>query len=320
MINNFWKKLPKPFVALAPMEDVTDFVFREVVSKYLPRPDVCFTEFTNVEALNSAGFERTIHRFKFSKKQKPIVAQIWGLKPDNYYKTSKLIAELGFNGIDVNMGCPDKAVVKIGACSALINNQSLANEIITATKEGAGKLPVSIKTRLGLKTIVTEEWITFLLEHKLDAITIHGRTAKQMSDVPADWDEIEKAVDIRNKISPETLIIGNGGVKNYNHGIELSKKHRVDGAMIATGILSNPWAFDKTNKINNFNDNKEILIKHLNLYSKTNESNKAYGVMKKFFKMYINNFKGSSDLRALLMQTKDPEEAIKHLTRWSKKH
>lgn len=319
-MSNFWKKLPKPFVALAPMEDVTDFVFREIVSKYLPRPDICFTEFTNVEAINSAGFEKTIYRFKFSKNQKPIVAQIWGLKPENYYKTSKLIAKLGFDGIDINMGCPDKAVVKIGACSALINNQPLAKEIIIAAKEGAGNLPVSVKTRLGLNKIVTKEWISFLLEHKLDAITVHGRTAKQMSDVPADWNEIGKTVDIRNTISPKTLLIGNGDVKNYNHGIELSKKYGLDGAMIATGILSNPWAFDRNNKINNFNDSKEILVKHLNLYSKTKESNKAYGVMKKFFKMYINNFEGSSDLRALLMQTKEPDEALKYLTEWSKKY
>jgi tRNA-dihydrouridine synthase len=132
------------------MEYVTDFVFREIVSLYLPRPDVMFTEFTNVEALNSAGFDKTIYRFKFDKKERPIVAQIWGLNPENYYKTAKLISELGFDGIDVNMGCTDRAVVKIGACSALINNHPLANEIILATKEGAKNLP-SVKTRLGLK-------------------------------------------------------------------------------------------------------------------------------------------------------------------------
>ena len=312
-MNNFWKKLPKPFVALAPMEDVTDFVFREIVSLYLPRPDVMFTEFTNVEALNSAGFEKTIYRFKFDKKERPAVAQIWGLNPENYYKTAKLISELGFDGIDINMGCPDRAVVKIGACSALINNHPLANEIILATKEGAKNLPISVKTRLGLKEVITEKWITFLLEHKLDAITIHGRTSKQMSDVPADWEEIKKAVDIRNKISPNILLIGNGDVKNYKNGIELSKRYGLDGAMIATGILSNPWAFEKTEKEYSLENNKEVLIKHLDLYSKTKESNKAYDVMKKFFKMYINSFEGAADLRAKLMTTKNVKEAFKLL-------
>lgn len=312
-MNNFWQKLPKPFVALAPMEDVTDYVFREVVATELPRPDVMFTEFTNVEAINSAGFEKTIYRFKFSERQRPIVAQIWGLNPENYYKTAKMIVDLGFDGIDINMGCPDRAVVKIGACSALINNEPLAKEIILATQEGAKKLPVSVKTRLGLKEVVTERWIGFLLEHKLDAIIIHGRTSKQMSDVPANWNEITKAVDIKDKVCPNTLLIGNGGVKNYSEGIELSKKYKLDGAMIATGMLSNPWAFDKTGKEHGLNDNKKILIKHLNLYNKTKESNKAYGVMKKFYKMYINNFDGASKLRGKLMETKTIEEALKLL-------
>jgi tRNA-dihydrouridine synthase len=313
MTKNFWKKLPKPFVALAPMEDVTDFVFREIVSLYLPRPDVMFTEFTNVEALNSAGFEKTIYRFKFNKKQRPIVAQIWGLDPENYYKTAKLIVDMGFDGIDINMGCPDRAVVKIGAGSALIENPSLAKEIIEATKGGAKNLPISVKTRIGLKKTVTEKWISFLLEQKLDAITIHGRTAKQMSDVPADWDEIKKTVEFRDKISPSTTLIGNGGVKNYSHGIDLSRKYGLDGAMIATGILSNPWAFKKTGNKYNLDDNKSILIKHLNLYTKTKEGNKGYGVMKKFFKMYINNFDGAGTLRAGLMETKNVDEALKLL-------
>lgn len=312
-MSNFWTKLPKPFVALAPMEDVTDYVFREIVATELPSPDIMFTEFTNVEALNSEGFERTIPRFRFSEKQRPIVAQIWGMKPENYYKTAKMIVDLGFDGIDINMGCPDKAVVKIGACSALINNQPLAKEIITATKEGAPNLPISVKTRLGLKEIVTEEWITFLLEQKIDAITVHGRTSKQMSDVPADWNEIKKTVVLRNKISPKTLLIGNGDVKDYNHGIKLSEEYGLDGAMIATGMLSNPWAFEKTAKIYNLRDNKKVLVKHLNLYSKTKESNKAYGVMKKFFKMYINNFEGASNLRSKLMETKNVDEALELL-------
>ena len=310
---NFWQKLKKPFVALAPMEDVTDHLFREVVSLYLPRPDIMFTEFTNVEALNSEGFDRTISRFTFSKNQRPIVAQIWGLNPENYYKTAKMIVKFGFDGIDINMGCPDRAVVKMGACSALINNHPLAKEIIEATKKGADKLPVSVKTRLGLTKMVTKEWITFLLEQNITAITVHGRTSKQMSDVPADWNEIKKIADIRNKISPTTIIVGNGDVKNYSDGIEKSKKYEVDGAMIATGMLKNPWAFEKKNTKHTLEENIEIQVKHLNLYQVTLGDKKRYDVMKKFFKMYINNTIGANALRAKLMVTKTIDEALEIL-------
>lgn len=309
MMNNFWKKLPKPFVALAPMEDVTDFVFREIVATELPRPDVMFTEFTNVEALNSNGFDKTIHRFKFSKNQRPIVAQIWGLKPENYFKSAKLIEKLGFDGIDINMGCPDRAVVKIGACSALINNKSLAKEIIEAVKKGSKKLPISVKTRIGFKKIVTEEWITFLLEQNIDALTIHGRTVKEMSDVPANWDEIKKAVEIKNKISPKTVIVGNGDVKSYSEVIKRYKNYNVDGVMIGRGIFSNPWIFDKNDKKHTPDEYKNILINHLKLL----DQEKYFDEVKKFFKMYICNFEGANKLRAKLMQTKSVKEALKLL-------
>lgn len=156
-MKKFWIELPKPFLILAPMENVTDFVFREIVATELPKPNVLFTEFTNVEALMSKGYEHTIQRFKFSKKQKPIIAQIWGNEPENYYRVAKLIVDLGFDGIDINMGCPDKAVIKMGTCSALMQNRSLAKAIIEATKIGASDLPISVKTRIGIREIITED-------------------------------------------------------------------------------------------------------------------------------------------------------------------
>ncbi len=307
---NFWSKIKKPFVVLAPMENVTDHVFREVVAKELPKPDVMFTEFTNVEALCSAGFDKTIHRFKFSKNQRPIVAQIWGMKPENYYTVAKMISDLGFDGIDINMGCPDRAVIKMGACSALINNRPLAKEIIDATKKGSNNLPVSVKTRIGAKVVVTEDWISFLLEQKIAALTVHGRTAKQLSDVPADWNEISKAVELRNKISPETIIIGNGDIKNYQDAIEHIEKYKVDGAMIGRGIFSNPWAFEKEKNVEHSpSEYINTLVKHLDFYNKFYKGNRHYDVMKKFFKMYINNFKGANQLRIKLMETKTIEQA-----------
>lgn len=309
---NFWTKLPKPFTVLAPMEGVTNFVFREVVSKYLPKPDVLFTEFTNVDALNSTGFERTISRFRFNKIQRPIVAQIWGTNPLNFEKSAKLVQELGFDGVDINMGCPDRAVVKIGACSALINNKSLAKEIIQATKKGASKLPISVKTRIGFMKVVTDDWITFLLEQKIDALTVHGRTTKQMSDVPANWNEIAKAVEIKSKISPKTIIIGNGDVKNYSEVVEKHDKYKVDGVMIGRGIFLNPWVFEKKDKKHTFEESKKVLLKHLKLCNKeySDEKVTSYETVKKFYKMYINNFEGASKLRAKLMQTRSIDEAI----------
>lgn len=317
-MSNFWQNLDRPFSILAPMENVTDFVFREVITNYLPRPDVFFTEFTNVEALNSSGFEKTIKRLKFSKKQKPIVAQIWGTNPNSFYKSVQLIEKLGFDGIDINMGCPDRTVMRSGAGSAMIGNKDLVNEIILAVKKGT-KLPISIKTRIGIKEIVTEDWVTFLLEQKLDALTIHGRVAKQMSKGLSDWEEIEKAVKIKNEASPQTLIIGNGDVESYQQIMNLHKKYKVDGVMIGRGIFKNPWVFDKLlNKSkNNEKHSKEeyiaVLRKHMSLSQKENKSKKAFEPMKKFFKMYINNFKGASALRQRLMETKDFDQAIRLL-------
>lgn len=314
-MTNFWKNLPQPFTVLAPMENVTDFAFREIVAKYLPKPDVMFTEFTNVEALTSAGFEKTIPRFNFSPKQKPIVAQIWGLDPEAFYKSAKLVQKLKFDGIDINMGCPDRAVIKAGAGSALINNKNLAKEIITAVKKGAGNLPVSVKTRIGFKSVVTSEWITFLLEQKIDALSIHARTAKQMSKGKPDWDEIKKAVEIKNQTAPNTVIIGNGDVESYSQVIEVHKKYGVEGVMIGRGIFKNPWVFDKSPKSKKHTQEEytAVLLKHISLNEKTRNDPKSFEPMKKFFKMYINNFKGASILRQRLMETKNYSEAKKIL-------
>ena len=313
MMKNFWQELPKPFLVLAPMEGVTDFVFREIVATELPKPHVMVTEFTNVESLNSKGLEKTIIRFKFSEKQRLIVAQIWGLNPENYYKSAKLISDMGFDGIDINMGCPVREVFKMGACSALINNRSLAKEIIEAVKKGANGLPVSVKTRIGVKDLITEDWAGFLLEQKIDALILHGRTVEQMSKVSADWNEIGKVVKLRNKISPNILIIGNGDVESFEEVEEKHQKFGVDGVMIGRGIFHNPWVFEKRIKAHESGEYKKVLIKHLNLYEKTYGDNRNYHVMKKFFKMYINNFKGANQLRIKLMETNNMKEALKLL-------
>lgn len=171
------------------------------------------------------------------------------------------------------------------------------------------KLPISVKTRIGFKEVVTEEWITFLLEQKIDALTVHGRTSKQMSDIPANWKEIEKAVKIKDDISPSTIIIGNGDVKSYKEALKRVKESHVDGIMIGRGIFSNPWVFEKKSKTHNQDEYKSVLKKHLDMYDHTIH----YDKFKKFFKMYINNFNGANKLRSKLMETKSIEEALKLL-------
>ncbi|MEM1312199.1 MAG: tRNA-dihydrouridine synthase [Patescibacteria group bacterium] len=327
---SFWNRLPKPFLALAPMEDVTDTVFRQIVS-LCGRPDVMFTEFTNCEGLQSVGQTRVIHRLKYDPKEQPLVAQVWGITPEDYYKTAQLIQNMGFTGIDINMGCPVKKVIKMGACSALIKNHSLAKEIVLAVKEGAPNLPVSIKTRIGFASIQTEEWLGFLLRETRPAVlTIHGRTVKEESKVPCHWDEIGKVVkirdevftDIENKNQP-TLIVGNGDIASYTQAINYAEAYNLDGIMIGRGVFKNPWIFNPKMKLNNqgqvINDQTQrpieiierlkLLETHLDTWQQTWGKQKNYAILKKYFKIYISGYHGSSELRAKLMETQDISQA-----------
>jgi len=275
----FLDKLPKPFFALAPMDDVTDTVFRQVISG-LAAPDLYFTEFVNVDGLQSPGRERLVHKLRFSDRERPIIAQLWGLNPDNFYKTTKEIIKMGYDGVDLNMGCPVKTVIKNGACAALINNRELAGNIIDATKRAAGdSLPVSVKTRVGFTT-ADLSWIEFLLTKKLNLLSIHGRTAKQLSKVPANWDLIGQARQARDSLCPTTLIAGNGDVKNQAEAEELAKKYQLDGVMIGRGIFDDPFAFAKKSPWGNYTKEQkiELYMKHVELFTKTWK--KRSGVLK----------------------------------------
>jgi len=313
---NLWQELAKskkPFLVLAPMEEVTDTVFRQIVAG-VARPDVFFTEFTNVEGLQSVGREKLIHRLRFTESERPIIAQIWGKEPKNFYEATKLIKRLRFDGVDINMGCPEKDVVKNGCCIALINNRGLATEIIAAVKEGAGDLPVSVKTRIGLDKIITEDWCGFLLEQKIDALTVHGRTAKEKSDVPAHWDEIAKVVSLRNQSKSKTVIIGNGDVKDFLDAKSKLQIANVDGAMIGRGILENINAFNAQPATLSPQENVNLLREHLKLWEKTWGNTKNFAIMKKFVKAYIKGWEGAGELRAKLMNSTSVSQAIDTLT------
>lgn len=295
------------------MEDVTDTVFRQLVAKWAPA-DVYFTEFTNAEGLGSAGKNKVMYRWKYTEKERPLVAQIWGLNPEMHFKSAKMAEELGFDGVDINMGCPVKKIVKKGACSALINNPNLAKEIIQATKEGAGNLPVSVKTRIGFDSIKTEEWATFLLQQNLQALTTHGRTSKH-NEKPADWNEIAKVVEIKNKISPKTIIIGNGDVREH---AEIELKHKtygVDGVMVGRGILENVLMFNENQDLADLEINKKLamLTEHIELFTKTWGNTKNFYNLKKYFKIYLKGFENAGQLRAELMKAQTPEETLRFI-------
>src|SRR3989344_3855972 len=228
-MNNFWKQLEKPFFILAPMADVTDMAFRQIIVE-TGKPDVLFTEFVSCDGLCSEkGRPKLMPHLKFGENERPIVAQFFGATPENFYKCAQLTVELGFDGIDINMGCPSGKIVKHDSGAGLILNPELAKEIIRETKRGAGGLPVSIKTRIGYNKIITEEWVSHLIEAEPAAIVLHGRTMKEMSKVPAHWDEIGKAAVLCRKAG--IPIIGNGDIMTYAEGIKKSEQYGLDPAL-----------------------------------------------------------------------------------------
>lgn len=309
---SIYEQLPRPFFVLAPMDDVTDTVFRQVIND-CAAPDLYFTEFVNVDGLQSPGRERLMKKLRKAESDRPLIAQIWGKTPENYHKTAKDLVEMGFDGIDINMGCPDKTIVKNGCCSALINNRELALQIIQATQQGAaGKLPVSVKTRLGFKQ-VDLTWHDFLFQQNLAALTIHGRTQKEMSAVPAHWDLINEVRKIRDKVAPQTLIIGNGDVMSRQQGIDLAEQYQLDGIMIGRGIFQDPYAFAQKSTWERMPKEARIALfkKHIELFASTWTNNeRRVAPLNKFCKIYINHFDGAKELREQLMACQSTDELL----------
>ncbi|MBO7657458.1 tRNA-dihydrouridine synthase [Candidatus Saccharibacteria bacterium] len=309
MRMNIWENLPHPFLILAPMEGVTDIIFRQVIAK-AGRPDLFFTEFTNVSSYASEkGRANALERLEISKTDQPIIAQVWGKNPEHFAEIARALEKLGFQGVDLNFGCPDKNVNKTGGGAAMIKTPDLAVECFRNAKKNTD-LPVSIKTRLGWKAPEEyREWLTTLLNEHPAALTVHLRTKKEMSKVPAHYELIPEIVKLRSQISPETKLIINGDIKDKQHALELHQKYpEVDGFMIGRGVFGNPYCFtDHTPTRNKLMD---LLYLHLNLYENYNKNHKiSYEPLKHFYKIYINNFPGASDLRAKLMDTHSVKEA-----------
>ena len=307
-MTNFWAELPKPFFILAPMEDVTDVVFRHVV-KEAGAPDVFFTEFANSDSFcHPEGKDSLRGRLTFTEDEQPIVGHIWGDNPTFFREMSIGLAQLGFKGVDINMGCPVPNVAGQGKGSGLILRPEVAAELIAAAK--AGGLPVSVKTRIGYTEMAEmEAWITHLLKQDIANLSIHLRTRKEMSKVPAHWDIIPQIMALRDQIAPQTLITINGDIPDRQTGLELAEKYGVDGIMIGRGIFKNPFAFEKEPREHTSEELLGLLRLQLDLQDQYSEMiPRSIVGLHRFFKIYVKGFSGASDLRVKLMQTKSTDE------------
>ena len=308
MTENFWNDLPRPFFILAPMEDVTDVVFRHVI-KEAAEPDVYFTEFTNAESYNHPGGRISVRgRLTFTEDEQPIVAHIWGDKPEHFEKMSIDMAAAGFKGIDINMGCPVANVARNGRGSGLINRPEVAAELIQAAK--AGGIPVSVKTRLGYVDVDEwYDWLKHVLEQDIANLSIHLRTRAEMSKFDAHWELIPEIKKLRDEIAPNTLLTINGDIPNRQVGLELVEKYGVDGVMIGRGVFTNPFAFELEAKDHSPKELLDLFRLHLDLFDEHQSmDDKPFKPLRRFFKIYIRGIKGAAELRHQLMDTNSTDE------------
>ena len=303
---NIWEQLPTPFTVLAPMEGVTDVVFRQIIA-HAGRPDLFFTEFTNVSSYASdKGRANALERLQVAPTDPPIIAQIWGKNPKHFAECAAALQSLGFAGVDLNFGCPDKHVNKAGGGAAMIRTPDLAVECYRNATNST-TLPVSIKTRLGWSDPEEfQTWLATLLQEQPAALTVHLRTKKEMSKVPAHYELVPEIINLRNQISPTTKLVINGDIKDKAQALALHAKFpEVDGFMIGRGVFQNPYCF--TDHHPSREELMELLKLHLSLFEEYEMH--SYEPLKHFFKIYINNFPGASDLRAKLMETHSASEA-----------
>lgn len=317
--SGFWANLPRPFFALAPMADVTDAAFRRLIAKY-GKPDVLWTEFVAVDGLLSPGREVLLRDLLYTEAERPIVAQIFGSKPENFYRVAQLLLELGFDGIDINMGCPDRNVEKQGSGASLMKSPDLAIEVLEATIAGAKKdgkqIPVSVKTRVGYNKVELEEWLPKLLSAKPAAVTIHARTRKEMSDVPARWEHVARAAEIAK--GSGTLIIGNGDVTDINDARQKAAETGADGVMLGRAVFGNPFLFSEHPDIHALplEERFRVMIEHTKLFEELLGDVKNFATMKKHYKAYVNGFDGAKELRMKLMEADNSAEVVRDVNQF----
>jgi len=340
----------KPFFCLAPMADVTDAAFRRLIAKY-GKPDVMWTEFVSANGLMSGGRKILERDLVFSEIERPIVAQLFSSDPEKMEQAARLCAELGFDGIDINMGCPDKTIEKQGAGAGMIKTPEVAVAVIAATKRGAGNVPVSVKTRVGYNTVQIKEWISLLLQQDIAALTVHARTRKDLSKVPARWEYLKEVVALRDVLAPQTLIIGNGDVISLADGIAKAQECGCDGVMVGRALFGNPWFFDERRAITatlpkkqpvilrtlgrflkifetkraapqsatipiTIKERLSVMVEHTKLFEELLGDIKSFSIMKKHYKAYCTGFAGAKELRLQLMEeastSSDVERLVNH--------
>jgi nifR3 family TIM-barrel protein len=313
---NFWETLPRPFFVLAPLANVTDAAFRRLIAKYSKPagPAVFWTEFVSADGLAYAseeGKKKLLRDLLFTEAERPIVAQFFTSNPETMEKAAALARERGFDGVDINMGCPDKTIEKQGAGAKLITTPEKARELIRAAKRGAQNLPVSVKTRLGYNKDVLEEWLPVLLEEKPAALTLHARTRKEMSKVDAHWDRVKRAVEIRNEMQKDlevkTLIIGNGDAKDIEDARKKAEESGADGVMLGRAIFGSPWLFAEPKEIS-IENRLRTAVEHTKLFEELLGDIKSFAIMKKHFKAYVEGFDGAKELRIKLMDAANAAE------------
>ena len=348
-MHGFWGTLPKPFLIMAPMANVSDAAFRRMFAKY-GKPDVMYTEFVSADGLMKGNRDVLLKDLMYTEGERPIIAQFFTGTPEMMEQVAKLAQDLGFDGVDINMGCPDRSVEKQGGGAALIKNAARAQELIYAAKAGAPKLPISVKTRLGYNKDTLDEWLPKILEAEPAHVTIHARTRKEMSLVPAKWDRVKRAVDIRNEMGSKTLISGNGDVVDIADAYTKAKETGVDGVMIGRGIFGKPWLFSTKEKFREQNTPAEIpsqkvlgspspgrpdhfvqeflpplqerlriAVEHTKLFEELLGDVKNFAIMKKHFKAYVEGFKGAKELRVELMEAKNAAEVEKIIAEFIKR-
>ena len=333
-MKNFWADLPKPFFVLAPLADVTDAAFRRTIAKYSKPtgPQAIYTEFVSADGLALApepGRSKLMRDLLFTEAERPIVAQFFTSTPEHMEKAAALAQELGFDGVDINMGCPAEPIEKQNAGAKLILNPELAQQLVAAAKRGAPNLPVSVKTRLGYNKDILEEWLPKILAAEPVVLTLHARTRKEMSKVGAHWDRVKRAVEIRNELGSKTLIVGNGDVKDLNDARAKAFESGADGVMLGRAIFGRPWLFAAGEGETPFSGEinmtptptKEVspspevrlgvLIEHTKLFEELLGDIKNFAIMKKHFKAYCEGFDGAKELRMQLMECNSAEEVEK---------
>lgn len=345
---NYTKEaLGRPCFVLAPMADVTDCAFRNIIAKY-GKPDVTWTEFVSADGLVRAtpeGKAKLMRDLIYNTKdekgviinERPIVAQLFSSNPEYMRQAAKIVLDLGFDGIDINMGCPDKSIEKQKCGAAMIKNPKLAQEIILAAKEGCeNRIPVSVKTRIGYNKNELETWLPALLEAGPAVITIHARTRKEMSKVGARWEHVAEAVKIRDEFfnkneslgngsvnnGVKTLIFGNGDIQDINDGLKRAGDTGADGVMLGRAIFGNPWLFKDLDKIYIKNisvpgvsqslahnaylptieEKLRVMVEHTQQFEKRLGDIKNFSIMKKHYKAYVNGFDRAKELRVELME------------------